>query len=830
MKKVRLVSLILSLALTLGVFLLPISNNVNAESTKVKENKTKQLQKLNKMSEKTEKTKKKKFKVSWDKKKGIPNFISGELSEKNINALDFLNENKDVFQIDGGEFEVKKVETDELGMTHYRTQLEVDGIPVYGAIVIIHTNEDGVITAINGQAEPKLAKKKWKKSVKLSHKDAINIAKKNLNFTPDENTFTVEPTSELYLYKHENKWQPVYVVELQFMEPYLGREFFYIDAKKGKVLRSVNRIVEAAETGTGTGVFGDTKTLNTFLSEGLYYLHDTTKPMNGVIRTYDAQNTMDPLDDFNPSPGVYVTDDNNNFSSSRQRAAVDAHFYAGVVYDYFLNNHNRNSYDNNGSDIISSVHLGNNVENAFWTGVQMVYGDGDGVNSHALSASLDVVAHELTHAVTDTTANLEYENQSGALNESFSDVFGILAEVEYEGSTEWLLGEDIFINGNDAIRSMEDPTIFGYPDHMDDFRVLPNTREGDWGGVHINSSITNKAFYNVATNIGFEKSGKIYYRALTSYLTQFSQFDDARNALLQSATDLYGENSTEYNAIADGLAAVGIGDSTTTPTDDTFEPNNTLSDAYSISSGESYTSYISSSSDVDFYTFTTGGSGDISIDLTSLPKDYDIYLLNSSGAELDKSINANTSSESILYTASGADTFYIQVVGYNGANSTNDYVLSASFPTGQVGGEWFYELESYDTPHPYPNNHTETYTYSKPGAQQVAIHFSSFSTEAGYDFVHIKDKNGSTVASYDGSQSAFWVVVDGDEISATLDTDFSVTDYGFTIDQVAYFSNGSLAAGIMNKVQSFDELIKVSDKATSEDYIAPEHGPEKTDQ
>ncbi|NDI34077.1 M4 family metallopeptidase [Chengkuizengella sediminis] len=825
MKKNRLVSLILSIALTLGVFLLPISSNVNAES--IKEDKSKQLQKLNKMLEKSDKSNKK-FKVSWDEKKGIPRFISGELSDQNIDVLDFLDENKDVFQLDAGEFEVKSVETDKLGMTHYRTKQSVDGIPVYGAELIIHTDKNGIITAINGQAEPKLEKKKWNKSVKLSKKDAINVAKKNLSFTPDENTFTVEPTSELYLYEHENKWQPVYVVELQFMEPYLGREFFYIDAKKGKVLKSVNRIVDAAETGTGTGVHGDTKTLNTYLSQGLYYLHDTTKPMNGVIRTYDAQNTETPLDNFNPSPGVYVTDDNNNFSSSVQRAAVDAHFYAGIVYDYYLNKHSRNSYDNNGADIISSVHLGQNVENAFWTGSQMVYGDGNGSTTTSLSASLDVVAHELTHAVTDSSANLEYEFQSGALNESFSDVFGILAEVEYEGSTEWLIGEDIFIARNDAIRSMEDPTIFGYPDHMDDFRVLPNTREGDWGGVHINSSITNKAFYNVATNIGFDKSGEIYYRALTSYLTQFSQFEDARNALLQSATDIFGENSVEYNAVADGLAAVGIGDSTTIPTDDTFEPNNTLNDAYSISSGVSYTSYISTSSDVDFYTFTTGGSGDISIDLTSLPLDYDLYLFNSSGVELDKSINGSTSSESILYTASGADTFYLQVVGYNGANSTNSYILSATFPEEQLG-EWFYENVSYDTPHPYPNNHTETYTYSKPGAQQVAIHFSTFATEASYDFVHIKDKNGSTVASYDGSQSAFWVTVDGDEISATLETDFSVTEYGFTIDQVAYFSDGALAAGLLNNIQTFDHLIQDSNKATAEDYIVPDKGPEKMD-
>ncbi|MDP5277034.1 M4 family metallopeptidase [Chengkuizengella axinellae] len=827
MKKMKLVSFVLSLSLILGILLIPITNNVNAESTK--DDKSKQLQKLEKMSEKTKKANEN-FKVSWDEKKGIPRFISGELSDQNINIVDFLDENRDIFNLDAGEFDIKSTETDELGMTHYRTQQSVDGIPVYGAELIVHTDEHGIVTAMNGQVEPKLEKKNWKNAVKLSNKDAIDIAGDNLSFTPDENTFTAEPTSKLFLYKHEDKWQPVYVVELQFVEPYIGREFFYIDAKKGKVLKSVNRIIHAAETGSGTGVFGDTKTLNTYLSNGLYYLYDTTKPMDGIIKTYDAENTMTPLDDFNPSPGVYVTDDNNVFDSSRQRAAVDAHFYAGVVYDYYLDEHNRNSYDNNGADIISSVHLGDNVENAFWTGTQMVYGDGDGRSTTSLSASLDVVAHELTHAVTERSANLEYELQSGALNESFSDVFGILVEVAYEGSTEWLLGEDIFISQNSAIRSMEDPTLYGQPAHMDEFVIMPNTREGDWGGVHYNSGITNKAFYNIATDIGFQKSGDIYYRALTSYLTQFSQFDDARDVLLQSASDLYGENGVEYTAVADGFSAVGIGDTTTTPNDDTFEPNGTLSNAHPISSGESYISYISSSSDVDYYTFTTGGAGDITVNLTSLPADYDLYLLNSNGVQLEQSINGNTSSESIQYTASGADTFYLQVFGYNGANSTNDYVLSASYPQEQTGGQWFYENVSYDTPHPYPNNHTETYTYTKAGAQQVAIHFSALETESNYDFVHIKDKNGNIVASYDGTQSAFWVTVDGDEISATLETDFSITDYGFTIDQVAYFNDAPLTFGLLDDTKENTALdqIQEADKMNPADYVAPEKGPEKT--
>ncbi|MEI5907047.1 M4 family metallopeptidase [Bacillus spongiae] len=792
MKKRKFVTSVLATGLALSTLVVPTSSSVSAEekidkSAVQAKQKTKQQKKLEKLQEKTTKANAK-FKMAWDEKKNAPRFISGKLSDKKANISDFLKENKDIFNIDAGEFEIQKVEKDDLGMTHYRTQLMVDGIPVYGAEVNVHTDKAGVVTAVNGVSDKKLENKKWSKSVKLSKQDAIEVAEEKLSFTPDKDTYTVEPASDLYLYEHEGKWAPVYIVELQFLEPYIGREYFFIDAKKGEVLKSYNRIHDAESVGSGTGVLGDTKTLNTFEQNGVFSLSDRTKPLGVTIETYDAGDQW--------ATGSIVTDSDNNFTSSRQKAAVDAHFYAGVTFDYFKDNHNRNSYDNQGADIISSVHvrdpdaLNRPWNNAAWVGTQMVYGDGDGSTFTALSGSLDVVAHELTHAVTDFSADLVYEFQPGALNESFSDVFGVLAEAEYEGEVDWLLGEDVYTPhiAGDALRSISNPTLYDQPDHMDNFRVLPNTQAGDWGGVHINSGIPNKAFYHIATDIGLDKSGEIYYRALTQYLTSQSQFDDARNALLQSAADIYGEDGAEYNAVANGFAQVGIGGSVVTPGNDTFEPNDTLGEAHEVANGESLTSYISSANDDDYYKFTTSGAGEISIDLTNVPQDYDLFLLNSSGSTLAKSENGRTSNESITYNASSAGTFYVKVIGYNGANSTSPYNLTVSYPSVVVGdGEWFTEAASFDTDHPYSNNSTDTFTYEKPGAQKVAIHFSAFETETGYDFVHIKDKNGTIIESLDGNRGSFWVEVDGDKISATLETDFSVTGYGFTVDEVRYY-------------------------------------------
>jgi len=222
----------------------------------------------------------------------------------------------------------------------------------------------------------------------------------------------------------------------------------------------------------------------------------------------------------------------------------NAHGFAGDTYDYYWNTHGRNSYDAQGATFVSTANYGDSYTNAFWNGEQTVYGDDFAVN--------DVVAHEWTHAVTEHSAALEYRWQSGALNESFSDIFGAMVDRD-----DWLIGEDLpdsVLGGREAIRDMADPAHFGQPAHTDDWVETCSDNEG----VHTNSGIPNKAYYNIANAIGKDKAEHIFYRALTVYLDTNSSLEDARAAALQSATDLYGDGSAEYNGVRDGFDAVGL--------------------------------------------------------------------------------------------------------------------------------------------------------------------------------------------------------------------------------------------------------------------------------
>ncbi|MEO6130771.1 MAG: M4 family metallopeptidase, partial [Saprospiraceae bacterium] len=208
---------------------------------------------------------------------------------------------------------------------------------------------------------------------------------------------------------------------------------------------------------------------------------------------------------------------------------------------------------------------GNSMDNAFWNGSAMFYGNGDQAFIFPLAKALDASGHELSHGVIQNTANLDYENQSGALNESFADVFGSLIERK-----NFLIGEDVVnpaIFPTGALRDMLNPNNGGsgpnnpgwQPKHMNEFQNLPNTPDGDNGGVHVNSGIPNRAFALIATAIGKEKAEQIYYHALKDYLVKSSQFIDMRNAAEKAAGDLHGTSSTEVMAIRTAFDAVGIG-------------------------------------------------------------------------------------------------------------------------------------------------------------------------------------------------------------------------------------------------------------------------------
>lgn len=280
--------------------------------------------------------------------------------------------------------------------------------------------------------------------------------------------------------------------------------------------------------------------------------------------TYDAGGSE------NPAGGLGKLVRKEGGAPTGDAAADAAHDNAGLVHQFYAEVLGRNSIDDDGMPIVSVVHYGRRYNNAFWDGEKMTYGDGDGKLFTPLSGALDVVGHEISHGMTEHTANLAYRGQSGALNESWSDVFGELIEqwaenrsgfgtVDAAKGAEWLIGEDVFTPGTsgDALRSMKTPgTAYDgdpQPGHMRDYKKMTS----DNGGVHVNSGIPNKAAYEVAVRLGSEKLAKIWYTALTDYLKPTASFEDAARATVTAAKDLYGSGS-EAQAVVDAWKAVGI--------------------------------------------------------------------------------------------------------------------------------------------------------------------------------------------------------------------------------------------------------------------------------
>ncbi len=267
-------------------------------------------------------------------------------------------------------------------------------------------------------------------------------------------------------------------------------------------------------------------------------------------------------------------------------AVNEAYDGSGLTYDLFSDIYGRNSIDGQGLRLDSTVHYMKGYDNAFWNGQQMVYGDGDQDLPEAqrlfnrFTIAIDIIAHELTHGVTEYEAKLAYYGQSGALNESMSDVFGSLVKQYQRNQTaaeaDWIIGEGLFTSNVQGvgIRSMKAPgtayndPVLGkdpQPGHMEDY---VNTAE-DNGGVHINSGIPNRAFYVTALEIGgyaWEKAGNIWYIALRDKLTATSNFQQAADLTYQVAGQLYGTGGAEQLAVQKGWEAVGIVTGETTPT------------------------------------------------------------------------------------------------------------------------------------------------------------------------------------------------------------------------------------------------------------------------
>ncbi|MFP7297139.1 M4 family metallopeptidase [Neobacillus niacini] len=492
----------------------------------------------------------------------------------------------------GEQFKIVSDESDSTtGTYHVRTIEQYKGIPIYGSGQTVALDANNNVYALIGKVTQNLARTLIPTEASLSPEDAIGIAKQGVEAQIGEVKNYDGIDSKLMIYPFKGKYHLTYLVKASTSHPAPGYFHYFIDANSGEVVNSFNKIHGIDETaltpvtGRGLDLHG---TMQSFpvgkdLATGTSYLHGASilGSKSVPISTFSAQR----MEEFVYMLGAifgftgYEVSTKNSTNFFYDPAAISAHFNSDKVNRYYQVIHKRNSLDNNGMKLINTVHIGVKWNNAGWNGKQMMYGDGDGIKYNSLAGGLDVAGHEMTHGVIEHSADLIYENESGALNESLADILGNFAEMYATSEVEWELGEDITtpnIPGDGGLRSMSNPaskktslTESGYyPDHYED-RYLGTE---DNGGVHINSGINNKAAYLISqggtnnditvTGIGKSKTEKIYYRALTLYLTPSSGFHDMREAAIHAARDLHpdknGAPSPETQAVMDAYSSVGV--------------------------------------------------------------------------------------------------------------------------------------------------------------------------------------------------------------------------------------------------------------------------------
>lgn len=534
--------------------------------------------------------------VKYDQQLKTPSSIIGlwkapaGLSKKEA-LYAYLQSKSKLFKSAGNvkdQFKIVQEKADKKTNTyHFRTIEQFNGIPIYGSDQTIALDKNNNVYAFFGKVRPAItARTATSTTPSISKEEAIETAKQSIEEKIGEvKYYDGEIESQLFIYPHQGKNYLAYLVKASTSKPAPGFWHYFVDATNGNIIHSFNAVQEALPDNStpvqarGMDIFGKLQTFNAVKDPetGSSYLFDGTRS-NG-IHTFNAGHMGTEifiiLSALIGYTGFEVTSPSNFFYDP---AAVSAHINAGKVYDYYKKTFNRDSLDNNGMKMISTVHIGEKWNNAAWNGKQMLYGDGDGNRMISLSGGLDVIGHEMTHGVITNTADLEYEGESGALNESIADIMGAFIENK-TGDDLWLLGEDIYTPNTpgDGLRSLSDPAsiyIGGYtesgyyPDHYNQ-RYLGDL---DNGGVHINSSINNKAAHLITaggthygvtvTGIGKAKTEKILYRALTLYLTTSTDFSQMRQAMVQSARDLYpdknGQPSAEVQAINAAYDAVGV--------------------------------------------------------------------------------------------------------------------------------------------------------------------------------------------------------------------------------------------------------------------------------
>ncbi len=645
---------------------------------------------------------------------------------------------------------VLEEQKDKLGFTHYRCKQLINNHPVQLGMFIVHT-KNGLITSINGEIVTNYVSEHRNLSENTALQNALNYMgaqKYKWEVPAEEEWLKIEqnnPNATYYpvaetVYMHPDADfsqtpQLTYKFNIYAHKP-LARKEVYVSAQTGEIIFVQDLIHHADAVGTAVTGYSGTQTITADNTGTTYRLRETGRG-NG-IQTYNCQTGTSYASavDFTDSDNFW-----NNVNGNYDQYATDAHWGAEMTYDYYLTQHNRNSIDGNGFALLSYVHYDSNYGNAFWDGQRMTYGDGS--SGSTPFTALDIAGHEVTHGLTSNTAQLVYQNESGALNESFSDIFGV--SVEWFGrpnNANWTMGEDLgFI-----IRDMSNPNAQGDPDTYQGTNWYTGT--ADNGGVHTNSGVQNYWYYLMVnggsgtndlgntynvSGIGFASASAIAFRNLTVYLTSSSNYADARFYAIQSAVDLFGGCSPEVATTTDAWYAVGVGQP--------YSPNtvaNFSADQTQICSAPATVSFTNLSVNGNNFWWDFGdGNTSTNINPQHTYNNYGTYtvtlIADGGTCGIDTIIQTQ-------YITIDSALPCIVTMPNNGNAPTQSSCSGTVYDSGGNNGNYGANEDSY-------------ITISPVGASTVTISFPQFDIEAGsgstcdYDFIEIFDGNSTNAPS-----------------------------------------------------------------------------------
>ncbi|HZH15406.1 MAG TPA: M4 family metallopeptidase [Archangium sp.] len=555
-----------------------------------------------------------------------------------------------IFRLQAEDLVVKSARVDEQGHTHIRYAQTKNGLPVVGGELVVHVNQDGRIYAANGSARDGLV---VPAQARISG-DAARISA--LENTVGRRLASEGPARLVYVRSEKDSrlklaWEVVVTGEGADLPI---RNHVFVNALSGAV-ETVSTDIHAAQ------------------NRAVYSANNGTS-LPGTLKR---------------SEGGAVTGDSH---------VDDNYGHLGTTYQCYSVNFGRDSYNNAGAQLKSTVHYSTNYTNAYWNGTQMVYGDSNGTDAAPLGKSLDVTVHELTHAVTDSESDLVYSGESGALNEGMSDIFGAYCESWTKSwsmdAPIWMVGDDVWTPNTpgDALRYMANPTQDG---SSKDYYPERYTGSSDNGGVHWNSGIANLAFKLLSTGgthprgkttvnvtgIGIQKAGAIFYKANVDLMTASTNFAQAKTLMEQAAEQLYGATSAEKASVTQAWEAVGVGGGTTPPPP-------TCSSSIALSNGGTVTN-ISANANAWSCTYTLAvpaGSSNLVFNLSGGTGDGDMYVkfgAEPTTASYDCRPYVGGNAETCTIAAPQTGTYYVKIYGYSAASGMS---LKGSYTAGPGGG------------------------------------------------------------------------------------------------------------------------------------------------